>query len=1047
MPDLKLTIFVSSPGDVHDERACTGAVIEHLQREVRNHVRLEAYFWEDEPLQAGDDFQTQIILPSATDIAVFILWARLGTPLKRPDGSYPTGTEFEFEDAFNSHQQRGTPDLLVYRKTARALAELDDDTKVRQMLEQKKALDVFCDRWLGNPDDSFKAAFHTFQTLDEFGRRLEIHLRKLIREKVAKRSGRLADEEIRWPESKGSPYRGLEPFELEHAPVFYGRGQAIDEIVSTLQNQAASGCAFVLIFGMSGCGKSSVVRAGVLPRLAQAGVVPETGLLRRCVFRPSDAAGDLFEGLAQALFAGTAVPELEAGGYTKIDLAEALRDGPRHAIGPLRMALHRAAEAAVRQKGPDEPPEPRLILVLDQLEELFTLEKVGLREQSGFIDALSALAKSGVVWVLATMRSDFYPRCAEIRELDALKKGQGQYDLLPPSFAEIGQMIRLPARDAGLHFEQDLATKQWLDDLLHESAAKDPESLPLLEFTLERLYQTRTPDRMLTLASYSALGGLEGALAQHAEEVFAGLPLPVQAALPSLLPALVTTAPGEKGIPTSRRVAVQALASSPERQALLDALIRARLLVADRTDDGEAVVGFVHEALLRHWERLRDWIEADRDFLRVRTGVADASARWRQEGRSVDFLLPEGKPLVEARDLLAKRRADLDAEAVEFVESSLKHWHRERRRRMRIALSVAAAFVVVSSTFGVCSFLLRQRALRALAAETRAKQEAQNNFAKARETVNDYLTLVSENAELRRDLPGLHKFRAALLRKALDYYQQFLKQHADDPRLRTDVGDAYFRVAEVTNDIGSKQDARKAFDQARTFYDALSRANPGDTKLKDTLARIYNNLANVQIATGMLGEAEASYNRSIEIKQSLVSNSREAATHDSQLAQTYNNLGILQSTTGRLAESEKSYMQARQIQERLLAEHPDLRGIGLFLARTLNNLGNLQRATGRAAEAERTFQEALGIREKLVAQDPADTQSQNDLAGVYTNLAVAQNTMGRPQNAAVSLTRARQIREKLVADNPGVTQFQNDLAGTYYNLGHAQTMTAHPAEA
>ncbi|HEV3121368.1 MAG TPA: ATP-binding protein, partial [Isosphaeraceae bacterium] len=402
MPDLKLTIFVSSPGDVPEERAQTAAVIDRLQREVRNHTWLQAYFWEDEPLQAALDFQTQIVLPSATDIAVFILWARLGTRLPprlaRPDGSpYSSGTEFEFEDAFRSHQERGTPDLLVYRKTARALAELDDEGKVRQMLEQKKALDAFCDHWLGNPDDSFKAAFHTFQTLEEFERRLEIHLRKLIREKVAHRTGMVAGEEILWPASKGSPYRGLEPFELEHAPVFYGRGQAIDEIASALQSQADGGCAFVLIFGMSGCGKSSVVRAGVLPRLMNAGAAREAGPRRSCIFRPSDAAGDLFGGLAQALFGADAVPELAAGGYQFSDLADALRESPRHAIGPLRIALHHAAEAATRQKGFDQPPEPRLFLVVDQLEELFTLERIGERERSAFIDALSTLARSGLV--------------------------------------------------------------------------------------------------------------------------------------------------------------------------------------------------------------------------------------------------------------------------------------------------------------------------------------------------------------------------------------------------------------------------------------------------------------------------------------------------------------------------------------------------------------------------------------------------------------------------------------------------------------------------
>ncbi|HEV3122373.1 MAG TPA: hypothetical protein VGY53_10735, partial [Isosphaeraceae bacterium] len=201
----RLRIFVSSPGDVADERRRTAEVVDRLQAEFSTHVQLECYFWEDEPLQATADFQAQIVLPSSTDIAVFILWARLGTRLPphltRPDGSaYSSGTEFEFEDAFASHQERGTPDLLVYRKTARALAELDNATKVQQLLEQKQALDAFCNRWLGNAEDSFKAAFHTFQTLEEFERRLEIHLRKVVREKVAKRAGAQAEEEILWPD-------------------------------------------------------------------------------------------------------------------------------------------------------------------------------------------------------------------------------------------------------------------------------------------------------------------------------------------------------------------------------------------------------------------------------------------------------------------------------------------------------------------------------------------------------------------------------------------------------------------------------------------------------------------------------------------------------------------------------------------------------------------------------------------------------------------------------------------------------------------------------
>jgi tetratricopeptide (TPR) repeat protein len=1054
MPDLKLTIFVSSPGDVHDERARAATVIDRLQREVRNHAQLEAYFWEDEPLQATGDFQAQIVLPSATDVAVFILWARLGTrlppSLTRPDGStYSSGTEFEFEDAFNSHQVRGTPDLLVYRKTARAVAELDDEGKVRQMLEQKKALDAFCNHWLGSADDSFKAAFHTFQTLEEFERRLEIHLRKLIRETVAKRTGARADEEILWPEAKGSPYRGLEPFELKHAPVFYGRGQAIDEIVSALQNQAAAGCAFVLIFGMSGCGKSSVARAGVLPRLTQPGVVPEVGLWRRCVFRPSDAAGDLFGGLAQALFAETAVPELKVDGYGANDLADALRDGPGHAIGRLRLALHRAAEAVHGQAGLDRPFEPRLVLVVDQLEELFTLERVGEGERSGFIDALSALARSGLVWVLATMRSDFYPRCAEIRELDALKKGRGQYDLLPPTFAEVGQMIRLPARDAGLHFEQDAATKQWLDDLLHEAAAKDAESLPLLEFTLERLYQTRTSDHMLTLGSYRDLGGLEGALAQHAEDEFTALPLPVQAALPSLLPALVTVAQGEKDLATSRRVPLEVLATSPERRALVDALIRARLLVADRTDDGQAVVGFVHEALLRHWTRLRDWIEADRDFLRVRTRVVDASARWRQEGRSTDFFLPEGKPLAEARDLLAKRRVDLDPDAVEFVEASLKHRRQKRRRRTRLAVALATSFVVVSSIFGAYSFLQRQRAESALVAETRARAAALSDFLraerariaerKARTEAQDNFELASQAVEqvLRvadntlAPIPGREQQRRALAGEALKFCVALLGDRPSDPGLR-------YMTARVERLVGNTNRGTGRFERARVVHlsavvrlSALVQEFPGETKYRDRLAELEAEVCETLRMAGRAPLAEPHARNGLVVAEALWAGDRNRLEFLATKTLCLYTLAEVQLASGKPGDAVRSFDSAADLLESLAkTDHLPRSTIPLELAMVFFERGDALRDDDRAEAAERSIRQSIAVADKLLA---ADVPFKNDVRNVRSGaqLALARtlaSAPGRSGEAALAFDEAVNGFSGLTKEFPWLADYRKSLA-------------------
>ena len=135
------------------------------------------------------------------------------------------------------------------------------------------------------------------------------------------------------------------------------------------------------------------------------------------------------------------------------------------------------------------------------------------------------------------MRSDFYNRCADLPELVALKGGSGQYDLLPPTFGEIGRMVRQPAAAAGLGFDEDSATGQRLDEALHEAAFKSPEALPLLEFTLDELYRRRTDAGRLTWSAYREMRGLEGAIGHYAESVFQNLDPTAEPELPALLRA------------------------------------------------------------------------------------------------------------------------------------------------------------------------------------------------------------------------------------------------------------------------------------------------------------------------------------------------------------------------------------------------------------------------------------------------------------------------------------------------------------------------------
>lgn len=766
----RLRIFISSPGDVGQERLLARRVVERLQGEFQRWIRLEPILWEHEPLRATAHFQEQIPKPSDADVVVCILWSRLGTRLPaqftREDGStYASGTEWEFEDAAEAFRRTGTPDLLVYRKTAEPLTSLSDEEELLRKLEQKKALDQFIDRWFGNPQDSFQAAFHAFGLEAEFETLLESHLRRLVESRLPENASAEDSSPVAVVWRQGSPFRGLSAFDVEHAPVFFGRTRAIVEVRRALERQAAAGRPFVLITGMSGCGKSSLARAGILPNVTTPGVVENIGLWPWAVLRPAECGEDLAAGLAGAILGENALAVLAEEGLRAGELAQQLRENPAGVVTHLRMGLEKMAARVQLTENLPALPNARLFLLIDQMEELFTLDPSDVEAAHAFAGMLEKLVESGLVWCVATLRADFYSRCVELPELLRLKEGDGHYDLLPPELPEIRQMIRLPALAAGLRFEARVESGEQLDDLLLGAAAESPEALPLLEFTLEELYRCRE-DSLLTFAAYEKLGGLEGALARRAEETLAAMPESARQAFPALMRQLVAV---NDERPTARSVALGALDPGGDPRALLDAFVDARLLVVSDAG-GEAQVRIAHEALLRHWPRLAAMLEEDRDFLRARGRVESAAERWRQEARAEDFLLREGRPLLEARGLL-ERRAELNADVAAFIDASVAAVESAQREREALARRKLRQTRLAAAVFGVLALVAILAGV--LAARERAEAEIARADAERSAEIarNERDRAASAHAEARRNL-GVALFKKAQEKYAAGHFNE-----------------------------------------------------------------------------------------------------------------------------------------------------------------------------------------------------------------------------------------------------------------------------------
>jgi WD40 repeat protein len=698
----RLKLFLSSPGDVPRERLRAELIVDRLAQDYARYFTLETYRWEYEPMLASGHFQDSIDPPSACDIVVLIVWSRLGTSLPARttvreysglDGRTPvTGTEWEYEDALRAARERGAPDIIAFRKTSEVrLDAVDAEVRARGIL-QLDALDAFWKLRFANKGE-FISGYKTYNTIEEFDALLEGSLRKLIERRVLALAGGPSSA----TQIKGSPFRGLRPYEFGDADIFHGRGGLVAEAAERLAAHAREGTAFLLVAGPSGSGKSSLVKAALVPKLMKPRRVEGVSFLRRALFRPSANGGDLFLGLAEALTRLEALPELLAPGQAIGGLAAHLRESAAAPgfvfAGALGFVTAREREAGRLL----DFESVKLVLVIDQLEELFTSADIPAADKTLFARLLRALAHSGEVWIVATLRDDFWPQFAAVPELVELAGGQGRLDIASPSPAEIAEIIRKPTLAAGLDFEAHPLSGLGLDSVLAQDSSAEPGVLPLLSFTLDTLYATDVAaagGTRLTFASYEALGGLRGAIAKRAETIVAGLPEEARAALPRVLRTLTTQ--GAK-VAVARPAPLAAFADASAPRLVVDALLAGRLLVATN-EGGTPMVRLAHEALLTHWDRAREQLITDRRDLETRTLVETQALRWTgADSKAKPALLLRDPDLAGACDLARRWGDELPGEIAGFIALSARAARRATVRRWTIAAGVMVCLLALTA--------------------------------------------------------------------------------------------------------------------------------------------------------------------------------------------------------------------------------------------------------------------------------------------------------------------------------------------------------------
>jgi tetratricopeptide (TPR) repeat protein len=837
------------------------------------------------------------------------------------------------------------------------------------------------------------------------------------------------------------PYRGLRVFDVDDAAFFFGREALVEWLLNELRPTSDKPVnRFLAIVGASGSGKSSLARAGLVAALKHDGV-PGSSRWPIAISRPgSDPLENLAVSLSKAADIGqgaSALPDLIA------------------AFDKSEKTLH----LMVRRLLPENAPDMRLVVVVDQFEEIFTLcRKDELRDP--FVRNLLYAAKSaeGQTVVILAMRADFYAKCAANAELAA---AMSDHHVLvgPMTEDELRRAIERPVQCVGCEFDAGLV------DLLVRDVRNQPGALPLLQDALLELWKQRE-GRRLTVKAYHEIGKLEGALQRRADAALKTFSDDEQELC--RLTFLRLTQPGEGTEDTRRRVSMRELQSLSGNPAATEAIIQKLTDQALLTTEGnlgheDACVEVAHEALIRNWPQLRKWIDADRAGLRARTRLTEATREWKNSGRDPAYLY-SGARLAVAEETSASHPGELTIDEGEFVRCSreaqkqretneleaartLAEAQKQRaelseqreqeqkeaaaklrqaalkQRRRAIAAAVAAAAALILLALSVVGIYREKIAVgRAEQSEIAAND--------ARDHADDLISAMLFRLRVKLEPIG----RLDLLNEVGEAANEYL-----DHLPAYEMTDSRFRMRCVTLSIkgdvlraqGRLPEAMAAYQQGLTIAKRLADRDPSKAGWQRDLAASYGKIGDVLRAQGRVPEALAAYQQGLAITKHLVDQDPSKADWKQDLAADYDRVGDILRAQGNFPEALDTYQQGLDIRQKLVDQDPSKPGWQRELSVSYDRVGDIQRAQGKLPEALAAYQQGLTIAERLANQDPSNADWQRDLSLSYGRTGEALRAQGKLPEALAAYQQGLAIAKRLADQDPFNTGWQRDLSVGY----------------
>ncbi len=801
------------------------------------------------------------------------------------------------------------------------------------------------------------------------------------------------------------PYRGLDAFREEDSLFYYGRGSAEDKSTPVGELVAkARDHSFVIVVGRSGSGKSSLVFAGLLPALRR----DLDKFWHVLSFRPGP---DPLRALAET-FNLRGENEGMASYASKISEETArLREGDIELLGYV-------IEKYLDQI--DGKPD-RLLLYIDQWEELYAQAAASGSDERAvqqrkdvdrFIDLLLAASKSAPVTVVATVRADFYDSLVRHPQLRSVLPAQ-QVNLTSIPRSDLRLSITEPAKMAGLNFDPPSLVDSILDD-----AGEDEGMLPLLQYALKETWACRAGNSM-TASSYERSGGVQRAIRTTAERHFERLSDRDQLAARQLFLRLVT--PGE-GQEDTRARAAMPTASDLQKIVQNFAGPKTRLLVTGRDRAGHATVEVAHEALIRTWPRLREWVDANREMLRARAAVLQAQADWERNDRREDLLLPSGFQLARARALLANPGDITIDDIQDYISTSLA------REKARIDREKEEEL---------------EDARRAAAADRAAREAAELSRKKLKRQLVAALALVLFAIG---NLVYAISTRTVAINAKIDAENQKIEAEKQGDKARQSLGlargAAENLVSFLASDLRKVQGIqlstlRRILENAKSSFDRLANDLWDDATFRASYANMLTEFGRTYLKAGDLVRAQESFEESLKIRQSAAGNSRDKIASLRGIAEQTEEIAKVLQQSGRLEKASDYSALAQNLRNDIVNQSDEdpisYRDLGLSLYRR----GDLIKLmTGNAAAAVDLQQTARIM--MITARNLGGDKSELDenISLIYGSLGDDYQALKDVPKWRESLTESLDLLKGLVASHRDNSEFARYLGWAHQALGN-----------